>query len=299
MRDAPDLHLLFATNFSDACYRTASAIAQLAERCPLTLTIVHAVRPDDPVRERRRQLDAFMADADLDVDCRRLILEGHDPAGDVADLCAARRFDLVMAPGAPRRRWPGLPAPSFRSHLLTRCGVPLWTAGACLASTDFAHPIGTVSCLLDFDDNPASFLRLVSAFSRRLAARLRVLAVIAPVDDGTLAEVLTSDAPLTPARAAERIQELCAGQELPTIEVAQGERGREVRRMLGRNPTDLLFVGRRHAAGPRFLQRTLDRLPCPVVCVDSRPMAFARWSFQDGPHPSRYPSLDDAVIARG
>jgi len=299
MHDAPDLHLLFATNFSAACHRTGSAIGQLAGRCRLTLTIVHAIRPDDPVRQRRRELDAFMADVDRDLDCRRLIIEGRDPAGDVAALCATRRFDLVMAPGSHRRGWQGLLARSFRSRLLTQCGVPLWTAGACLPSTGFGRPIGIVSWLLDFDDEPAALLRLVSAFSRRVGAQLRVLAVVPPVDDGTLADVLSSDAPLTPARAVDRIQELWAAPDPPSIDVAVGDRGREVRRMIGRHPTDLLFVGRRHAAEPWFFPRTLDRLPCPVVCVGGSPAGFTRWSFQDEPHALRYPSLDDALIAGG
>lgn len=299
MRDTPDLHLLFATNFSEACHRTGSAIAQLAGRCRLTLTIVHAVRPDDPVRQRRRELDAFMADVDRDIDCRRLIVEGRDPAADVADLCGTRRFDLVMAPGSSRRNWQGLLTRSFRSRLLARCGVPLWTAGSCLPSADFARPIRTVSCLLDFDDDPATFLRLVSAFTRCVGARLRVLAVIPPVDDGTLADVLTSDAPLIPVRAVHRIQELCTGQEPPAIDVAVGDRGRELRRMLGRSPTDLLFVGQRHAMGPWFFPRRLDRLPCPVVCVDGSPAGFTRWSFQDDAHASRYPALDGAAIVAG
>jgi hypothetical protein len=299
MRDAPDLHLLFATNFSEACHRTGAAIGQLAGRCRLTLTIVHAVGPDDPVRQRQRELGGFMAGVDRDIDCRRLIVEGRDPAGDVAALCATRRFDLVMAPGSKRRGWHGLLARSFRSRLLRQCSVPLWTASACLPSTDFSRPIGTVSCLLDFDDDPAAFFRLVSTFSQRVGARLRVLAVIPPVDDGTLADVLSSDAPLTPARAVDRIQELCAGHEPPSIDVAVGDRGREVRRMIGRHTTDLLFVGRRHAAEPWFFPRTLDRLPCPVVCVGGSPAGFTRWSFQDEPDALRYPSLDGAVIVGG
>ncbi len=291
MSDAPDLHLLFATSLSEACRRTAPAIAQLAARCRLTLTIVHAVGPGDPVRQRRRDLDAFMAEADRDFACRRLILEGHDPAADVAAWCAAGRFDMLLAPASPRRGWSWPLGRSFRSYLLRQAGVPLWTAGSCLPSADFDRPIGTVSCLLDFDRDPATFLGLVSAFALRVGARLRVLAIIPPVDDGTLADVLRSDAPLVPARAVERIQELCAGGDPPEIDVAVGHRRRELRRMLTRSPTDLLFVGQRHAADPWFLPRTLDQLPCPVVCADGSSAGFTRWSFQDqAPRAARCPT---------
>src|SRR5262245_59061363 len=124
MTDAPDLRLLFATDFSQRCYRAAAAIGQLADTCRLKLTIVHAVGPDDEdlVWQRRRELDAFLECVDRDVDCRPLLLRGHDPAADIADLCAAKRFDLVMAPGSSRRPWHGLLSPSFRSRLMRQCG---------------------------------------------------------------------------------------------------------------------------------------------------------------------------------
>lgn len=300
-RETPALRLLFPTTFSAACLQTGRAIAQLADIGQLALTMVHVVKPGSRHMPVRRELDAFLADADEYSTCERAVIEADDPAAAVAEMCTRDRFDLVMAPASDRLEWRSLLGRSFRPRLLKHCRVPLWTAGGCLPSANFGRSIRTVACLIDFDDDPVTFLRLVSAFAGRLNARVQVLAVLPSIDDGTLAEVLTSDTPLLPARALSRLQRMFAGQEPPAIDVAVGSRSRELRRMLSRCDADLLFVGPglvAHGMWPFRFSQAFDRLPCPVVCVDGTSSGFSAWSFQDA-SGFRLRPLDSALAVVG
>lgn len=289
MREHHDLNLLFPTTFSAACHRAGQAIAQLARSCRLTLTVVHVERSGQGNARARRELEVFLADEPHLRVCERVLTVSDDPAATVADMCRAEKFDLVMAPASDRMGLRGLMRRSFRARLLATCPVPLWTAAGCLPSTDFARPLRTVACLVDFDDAPAPFLLLVSAFASRVGARVHFLSILPPVNEGTLTDVLTSDAPLLPDAAMRRVEAMVASQqEQPSILVAAGHRRSGLRRLLTRCEADLLFVSPRQAAaglGARF-SRDLDRLPCPVICLDPSPSGFPGWSFEDAAAPA-------------
>lgn len=283
MRDLPELRVLFPTNFSDACLRAGRAIAQLAERCLLQITIVHVMKPGGKVRRAQSELLSFLAETDDYCHNERMLLESGDPVAAVTELCRQGHVDLVMAPSSGRQGVQGLLGRSFRAQLLGQCAVPLWTAGGQVSAATLGHPLRTVACLVDFDDAPAGFLRLAAAFAERFQARLRVLSVVPSIDDGTLGSVLTSDAPLLPEHAVTRIQDMLAGQAGLDIDIAVGSRAHGLRRLLTRGPADLLFVGPRRASGGSWLPgfaRDLDRLRCPVVCIDGAAARFPGWSFQ-------------------
>lgn len=280
MHRAPGLRILFPTDFSAACLQAGRALTRLADGCRLERTVAHVVKPGSDVGRARRALESFVAQIDGGVDTARILLEREQPADAIADLCRQKRFDLVMAPASDRTGVPRLFRPSFRAQLLRRCAVPLWTAGG-LATSE--RPLHTVACLVDFDDAPAGFLHLARAFADRVGARLRVLSVVPRVDEGTLGDVLTSDAPLRPEFAVSRIQALLGGRRGATeIDVAVGGQARGLRRLLARGPADVLLVGRRRAANGAWLSgfaHDLDRLRCPVVCVDGAAARSPGWSF--------------------
>lgn len=281
--DRHDLHLLFPTTFSAACVNAGRAVAQLAEACRIKLTIVHVAQPGTRNTRMRHQLDCFLGGSEPFVNARRLLLEDERPADVVAELCQRTHYDLVVSPAFERLEMRHLFSPSFRARFLRQSQVPLWTAGSCLASANFTRPVKTVACVLDFDQDAESFLRLVTAFATRIRARIRVLTVVPRIDDGVLADAATSESPLMPDLALNRIQAMFAGQEFPAIDVAVGERRRGIRRMLGRCEADVVFVPRQtslNAWSFRFA-RDLDRLPCPVVCLDAGVAGFKGWSFQE------------------
>lgn len=269
-RHQPDLRILFATNFSEACARAGRAIAQLADSLQIDVTIVHVVKEGAGRPEVRRALDGFFPEARQLFRCRRVAVEGTDAAVAVAALCNHVEYDLIVAPGSGRVSWSNLMGRSFRARLMAQAAVPVWTAGSCLPAIDFTRPIGSVACLVDFDDRPESLLPQVTAFAHHFGARVHALTVLPPVDDSVIGEVSQSEVPLRPERAAARIAGMFGGDPPASIDIGVGRRGRELGRLLTNRRVDLLFVGPRQAttrSWPHAVSRDLDRLPCPVVCV--------------------------------
>jgi hypothetical protein len=290
MLPSPDLRILFPTNFSDACFRTARALAQLADTCRVHVTIAHVAKPGDAAIRTRRELHSFLAETDHYDRCHRVALTSSDPAAALTELATSERFDLVMAPASDRLGLHSLLAPSLRAKLLKQGTAPLWTAGRCLDRASFHHPIRTIACLIDFDAGNETYIPAVVAFAERFQARVRVLHVIDPVDEGTLARSIDSDAPLMPEPAIRRMRAAFEAFSSPEVDVAVGDRTPELRRMLGRCDADLLFVGPGQALRGVWRLRLapyLDRLPCPVICVDGGAASFSRWSFQDAQHAAQ------------
>jgi nucleotide-binding universal stress UspA family protein len=297
MRNAPVLHLLCPTGFSAAGRHVGAPIAQLAEVCPVSLTIVHVVRPGMRDLRPRLELESFLA-RERFAQCERVLVEADDAPAAVAGLCARAHYDLIMAPATGRTGLSRVLSGSFRARMLEDCAVPLWTVGACLPAATFQRPLRTVSCLIDFEDDPRALVSLASTFAERFGARVQAVSVVPPIDDGTLGDVMSSDRPLSPECARERIRALFAGQGDCDIEVVAGTGRRGLRAALARGAADLVFVGARQArAGAwRFgFSRTLDALPCPAVCLGRTSGAFTGWSFLDA---SRY-AFRPAVGERG
>ncbi len=292
---AADLRVLLASDGRS----TASmfdAVAQLSAACAVDLTVAHVAGE----REVPPPALAFEADAGP---CRvqRLELTGPNAARAIADLGARRGADLVMAPAAA----PGGPCrllrPSFRARLIARAGLPVWTVGPEVPSAHYRRPLRGVACLLDFDADPAPLLQRAAGFARLMGARLHVLAVLPPVDDGTLATVLTSDTPLVPAAAEARIEQLCAGRAAPDVDVVVDGLGRGAARLVRNCRPDLLFVRAAQWTAPwrPGFPRALDGLPCPVVCIPDA-AAVAPWSFEHAAAAaSRVVTADRVVAADG
>lgn len=290
MHSSPDLRVLFATSFSDACFRTARALAQLADNCRVHLTIAHVAKPGDHGIRSRRELNSFLAEADHYDRCHRVSLASDDPATAITELSASEHFDLILAPASDRLGLHSLFTPSLRAKLLQRSAVPLWTAGRCLDRMSFQHPIRTVACLIDFETESKTYLKTVVAFAARYQARIRVVHVLPSIDEGALATSYHSGAPLMPEPAIRRIQEAFAAYPSPEVDVAIGEKAPELRRMLSRCDADILFVGPGQALRGSWRPRLasyLDRLPCPVICLDGGSSDFSRWSFQEPAHTQR------------
>jgi hypothetical protein len=285
MQKTPDLRILFPTSFSDTCFRTSRSIAQLAGTCNVSLTIVHVTRRGCADIGTRRELDSFLAEADHYDDCRRVLIESDDPVDAIGDLCDRGSFDLVMAPQSDRLGLQKFFSRSLRSRLLKRCSVPLWTAGSSLYRAKLNARIQTVTGLLDFDAPSHAHLQLAASLASRAGAKMRIVTVVAPTNEGTLARSIHSRAPLMPEVAIEKIRRAFTGQPCPEIDVAVGETSSEVARLLSRSDSDLAFLGPGQAIDGSWKSRLpswVDHLRCPVVCVDGASADFHTWSFQRG-----------------
>lgn len=299
MNRAFDLRILFPTSFSDACFQAGRAIAQLADRCRISLTIVHVVARGGARQAVHRELDSFLGEADHYDHCRRVLIESDDPPAAIADFAAREPFDLILSPSSDRLGLHSVFMPSFRGRLLASSQVPLWTMGLSCRPARFRRAVRNVACLVDFDGTPGTWVPLVAAFVRRFDAHLHVLDVIPPVTEGTVTEVFDSNRPLMPDLSRDRMERLFAEMSDCRAEVAVGGRGGELRRMLERRDVDLVFVtkaqARRGVVLPRFA-RDLDGLPCPVVVLGGVPGA-ARWSFDDADAEADWRSLRELAAA--
>jgi hypothetical protein len=297
---ASELRVLFLTSFSDSCFRTTRALAQLADRCCLSLTIAHFCRPGKDVPRVRRDLDSFFAEADHYDHCRRLLIESNDPAKVASQMCAAEGYDLIVAPASDRLGIHRYFSSSFRASLVERCNVPLWTAGPCLEAVQFQGSIKRVACLMDFSAQDANHLAMSVSFARRFGARLRVLSVIPTVHEGTLARSLTSSEPLMPEVAIQKIQLAFRGIEMPEIDVRIGDMDRQLPGMLRQAEADVVFVGPGQALKGSWSRRIashIDRIPCPAICFDGASSKLTRWGFFDGRSETRALAVREHAIA--
>ncbi len=277
-----DLHVLFPTSFSDSCFQAGRALAQLADRCRLSLTILHVARPGSVTADLRRMLDSFLGEADHYDHCRRVLVEASNVPAAVAEYATREAFDMIMAPSSDRLGLHRALLPSFRARLLKYGPVPLWSIGPSFDPARFRRGIRNIAWLVDFDHDPSSRLPLIERFAAQFGARVHLFDVLAPIGEETVTTAFDSDRPLVPAVSRERLGALADGQRDIRVDVGVGTRGRELRRMLERSEADLLFVVRQQAERglvvPHFA-RDLDALPCPVVCLSGDPQSFAEWSF--------------------
>jgi len=286
MSTSKELRILFPTSFSDACFRTIRAVAQLADSCEVKLTIAHVAKEGCPsFAKTRDELQSFFAEASHYGFCRRVLLQG-DPVREIAELARRSHFDLVMTPASDRIGFPALLRSSFRARLLRECPTPLWTIGSSLDRVEFRRQIRTVACLIDFESPNLRYARLAEAFASRIGARFRILHVIQPVDEGTLKQFCFSETPLHPDVAIERIRTMMRSTPAgPEIDIAVGGKRRALRQLLESVNADLMFAGPGQAMGyspfSSQLQSYLNRLPCPVVCLDGAASNFGRWSFEE------------------
>jgi hypothetical protein len=299
VQNRPDLRILFPTSYSDACFRTSRAIAQLADRCHISLTIAHITAPGAATIGSRRELDSFMAEADHYDECCRMLVESPCAVEAIGNLCDCRTFDLVLAPASDRVGLHRFFTRSTRARLLKRCPVPIWTAGKCLDRRTLKPAITTVACLLDFDAPGDAHIRLASSLASRVGAKLRIVTVIEPISEATLAKAVDSRAPLVPEVAIKAIRSAFDGVDCPDIDVSVGDMSLALPRLLQRCDADLVFIGPGRALAGLWrpkLASYVDRLPCPVICVDGASAQFEAWSYES--ERSAYlPPVDRALAS--
>ena len=259
-----ELRVLLATDPFGTSSQAQAAIEQLARVTEVLVDVVHVVKPGGLTRQLWQQLHVTLVGPTRAM--AHYVVEDGDPAAGVARVCSSHDYDLIMAPAsrhkAPWRPW----RRSVRAAIVRRSTVPVWTTGVTRSDAPPARQIRKVACYLCLETGGDAHLQWAADFSKRVGARLHLLHVVPPIDDGTIADAFASDRPLAPAIAHERVRGLMANGIDAHVQVVIGARCREVRRLVDSAAIDLLCISTRDALCGRQMSPGLLALPCPVVC---------------------------------
>ncbi|MEP7366843.1 MAG: universal stress protein [Acidobacteriota bacterium] len=303
MNHSRELEILFPTNYSDSCYRTIAAVAQLAAGLRVRITLLHAYNPRATTRRHAEdQLHSFFAEAAHYCDCRRVVAEG--PALDAIKSHIARNpTSLLMVPESDRIGLPRLGHKSMRARLLKSVPVPLWTLGARVPHRSFARPIRNIACTMVYDAPNLLHIRLAAKLAERFNAQLHLVDVIPTVDESSMLTPLYSSRPLTPDSALSRIANLTTFMKHPPqVHISSGTDTAQLRKLLHHCDADVLFTGPGQAIRASLwgdaLEKPLGRCGCPVIALDGAALDFPGWNLahkaaQRPPSPATLPSTLD------
>lgn len=297
MNSPHPLDILFLTNFSDFCFRSIPAIAQMADTLRVRLTIMHVY---DPARCSQASADAqvhsFFPEADRYPACQRLAVPG--PLMD-----AVRRHletwpvNLIIAPASDPIGLPRVGERSLRARLIEECGIPVWTIGSRIRVSKLMLPVKNVACWLDFQVPDTSHLSFAMEYARKLKAKLHVLRALPAVHEGLLAEGTSDEKALHPSVASQEILKLCRnGSVRPEVHIATGQGRSAVARMLQACDADVAFLRCEESLLAKWLgvgARLGGGLPCPAIYI-GRHLSIPAWNLEPGA-AFRKPGLVRAV----
>lgn len=262
------MEVVFLTGFTEGCFRSIPAAAQMADDLAVRLTLLYAY---DARREKRSAAEArlasFFPEADRYADTRRVAY-----AGTVVEAALAhgqgQLADVFLAPGVDRLR-PLHLGRSTRAALIDAVPAPVWTIGSKVTSAAIRRPARRIACWLDPAAKDASYLTLASELAKKVGGELHVLHVVPEMHEG---EVSAPDGPLRPDDVADVVaRELGNSGRVAGIHVSPGGwHGAVLDLVRGCDP-DLLVLSPRRSVRRRILGlrvgSLVDRVACPVMCV--------------------------------
>jgi nucleotide-binding universal stress UspA family protein len=260
-----EFRVLLAIDPMTSCGDAERAMAQFAQVCRVRVDVVHVLKPGGLTREIWQRLRDTLAGA-LDGAVDHHIVEGVDPAATIATLCGNGDYDLLMAPLSSRHHWWPPWRRSLRAAIVRRSPVPVWTTGARHLDSLHRRQVQRVGCYLSLETGGDTHVRWAADFATRLGARLHLLHVVPPIDDGTIADALDSDRPLSADEAQSRLQTWIASGVDAATTVAVGTRRQEIRHMIQAEAIDLLCLTSEDALRGSRMSPRLRAVPCPVVC---------------------------------
>lgn len=270
--------VLFLTNFSDSCFRTIPALAQLHDEVEMRLTILHAYGHAEPTRAMDTNLSSFFPEADHYAGSRRILMPGS-PLDAVRRLRAAGPIDLVVAPAGDPLGLPRFGRSSLRSRLVREPGTPVWTIGNGTPARRLVRTTGHVVCCVEVGQTGRCEVRLASEYARSLGATLHLVQLMPEIDEQTLYLAYAqrcgaNDLILTAQRAG--------AAEVLSPQVRLIDRHR-LPQLLKEYDADIVFLDGASAMARNWLSLRIsplvDLLPCPAVCVDSARRDL-RWRIQ-------------------
>jgi hypothetical protein len=263
-------HLLFLTNFSEACFQALPAISEWIDREQGRLTLLNVARGGGS----RDRLRSFFAEADRYAHCERVSLKG-EPAEAIIEYCRAESPDVVFAPASKPSGVPRIFHRSLRASLIRR-GLKLWTRGRSEGPDAVPRRPRNVAYAITGHARWATEVVDAARFAASYNATLHLL-YLAPwpeVHDGTFAADLRATHPRVSPEELETLVRRLPGR--PEVHASLGNSTRDVVRLLRHCCADVAFVNESHAIRRRLfhesIQPDLDRLDCEVFCYPTQPL---------------------------
>jgi hypothetical protein len=268
-RTVRPFEVVFLTNFSDSCFRAIPGLAQLGDVIDLRLTILHAYGAGEADRRQAEQnLRSFFPEADHYASCRRVLAPGT-AVDAVKRLAAEQSLDLIVAPAGDPLGLPRLGHKSIRSRLVTETRTPVWTLGRGTLPQRLARSPRHVACCVETEEGSRAHIRLASQYARSIDATLHLIRLLPDIHEGSILD-LSFTKPFDAAHAAQDVQLAGGGTTCPEAHLIDRWR---LARTLTTIEADIVFVdGTRWMNRGWFMPRVdrmIDSLPCPTVCVDS------------------------------
>jgi hypothetical protein len=268
------LDILFLVNFSDYCFRSVPAVAEMAGTVKVRLTLMHVYdgkRTDQKTAQAR--LQSFFPEADRYAACQRIAVEGS-----VFDAVRRHRqvwpASLIMAPASDDIGIPRLGSRSKRGRLIRESGVPVWTIGRHVQLANLNRPVRNIACWIDFDRFQTGHLAYAVEYAAKCNAKLHLLHALPSIDEGMLSVAARRTVPpMHPTLAREEILQLCDHLPVrPEVHIGTGEGSSTVAKMLRACDADVVFLADEPPSLTEWLGGGLslgDRLPCPAIYVGS------------------------------
>lgn len=266
MLEPRPLEVVFLTNFTDFCYRSIPAIAQMADDFSMRLTIVHATMNRRPSTEDWTKLESFFPEADTYSSCRRLALKG-DPVDAVKRLTMTQSVDLLVAPAADPLGLPRFWHRSLRARLLRETRIPLWTMDRHTRPGKLRHAPKRVGCWIDFHRGWTTPLVFAREYARTLGAELHILHAMPEVSDGVAAR---DDEPLSEAAVIETVTRAMGSSTHLHFHVADHDGRRSRMKLMEKACTDLVVAADARYRLPGWMApkpRLMNESVCPVMHI--------------------------------
>jgi len=267
MSEPRPLEVVFLTNFTDFCYRSIPAIAQMADDFSMRLTIVNTTIHRQPTAEDRTRLKSFFPEADSYPRCRRIVTKG-DPIEAVKRLSMVDPIDLVIAPASDPLGLPHFWHSSLRTRLMRDSRIPLWTIDRRTQPSRLRKAPQRVGCWIDFHKGWTNHLAFAAAYASATGAELHVLHALPEIVEGLL---LLNDEPLHRNTIVEAVSREVNSLAVPVqIHVAGGDTKRTRAKLMERTGLDIVFAAEQNLRLPSWLAprpRLMNESICPVVYV--------------------------------
>jgi len=269
-------HILFATNFSDACHAAIPAVTRWVDAHNARLTILHVYQPEKTLhRQAETQLESFYAEAENYKNRRRILLSGNI-CDSIENFCARECNGMLFIPPSDRI---GLPRPfhvSTRARLLRNLDMPIWTMGKATLQTHASVAGNNIAVCVQDLDQPIDYVHVAAAHAQRHGAALHLMHVVPETSEGTLISALHSNAPLGVESAIDRLSDLAAdlpGSVRVQLHVRMGAQWPELKSMLRESGAELLMVGKQTLHRGVFrptINPMLNNCEIPIVCLPEK-----------------------------